>query len=62
MYTSFELGDGILEHLGTSPALTVRVLAVIRPIGSTAWAAHRANAIAFLKRDEERVRRASAER
>jgi hypothetical protein len=50
VYPSFELHDSILKHLGARPALTVRVLAIIRPVGSTAWAAYRAHAIAFLQK------------
>jgi hypothetical protein len=48
MYTSFELRDGILQHLGTRSILTVGVLAVVGTIGSTAWSAHWADAIALL--------------
>jgi hypothetical protein len=48
MYTSLELCDGILQHLGTRPILAIGVLAVIWAIGSTAWAAHWANAVALL--------------
>ncbi len=48
MYTSLELRDGILQHLGTRSILTIGVLAVIWTIGSTAWTAHWANTVALL--------------
>jgi hypothetical protein len=50
VYAGFELRDGILEHLGTCSVLAIRVLAIIWAIGSTAWAAHWADTIAFLKK------------
>jgi hypothetical protein len=56
MYTSFELRDGILEHLRTCSALTIGVLAVIWAIGSATRAAHWVNTITFLKRERASVR------
>jgi hypothetical protein len=65
VYACFELRDGILEHLGACSALAVRVLTVIRPIRSTAWAADRADTIALLIYGREKrnvVRKTAAER
>ena len=55
VYTSFELCDGLLEHLGTCPILAVRILAIIGAIGAAAWTTHWSNAIAFLRHKIKKI-------
>jgi hypothetical protein len=57
VYTSFELRDGLLEHLGACSILAVRIFAIVGAIGAAAWTTHWANAIAFLRQHQNNVKK-----